>query len=94
MHNNVSNFVSGIFIIFWPKKMFLFAFLDHRFRIEKSAVIFAAYDVWYGEHMRVSHVEARMFVEDVESANKHFRQIRQTEAFKMFLGPYMSNTLM
>ena len=63
--------------------------------MEKSAVIFAAYDVWYGEDVRVPHIEALwlMFVVDVESANKHFQQIRETEAFKMFLGPYISNTV-
>ena len=53
MHNNVFNFFSCISVFFLPKKIFFIPILGHQHcRMEESAVIFAAYDVWYGEDMR------------------------------------------
>ena len=54
MHNNVFNFFSCISVVFPPKKIFYSDFGPSalRLRMEESAVIFAAYDVWYGEDMR------------------------------------------
>mgnify|MGYP007058658916 CR=1 FL=1 len=49
-----------------------------RLRMEESAVIFAAYDVWHGEDVRAPHIEALwlMFVMNSEAANEHFQQRR------------------
>ena len=54
MHNNVFNFFSCISVAFPPKKNFYsdFGLSALRLRMEESALIFAAYDVWYGEDMR------------------------------------------
>ena len=50
MHNNVFNFFFLHIRRFSTKKKFGPSAL--RLRMEESAVIFAAYDVWYGEDMR------------------------------------------
>ena len=55
MHNNVSNFFAGISVVFPPKKKCSYSdFVPSalRLKMEESAVIFAAYDVWYWEDMR------------------------------------------
>ena len=77
----MQNDVFNLFFLAYPsffhlKKCFYSDFGPSELRLimEESAVIFAAYDVWYGEDMREHpHIEAvfrLMFVVNIESAKK------------------------
>ena len=78
MHNDSFNFFS-------VKKIFLFRFWAFNIVAQHGGVSGHFRSLWrmiWGRYARVPHMEALWltFVENIESANKHFRQIRYTEA--------------